>query len=166
MNLRILALPDPRLRAVCAPVGQVDESVRALAEDILAAMYAAPGRGLAAPQVGVLKRLFVMDTTWKEGTPTPAVFLNPVVLERAAAAASGPEGCLSIPGVTVDVERPAAVRIGWTALDGSAAEGWFERFAAVCVQHEIDHLDGRLCIDLLGGAERRAIEARFAGAAA
>lgn len=166
MSLRVLSLPDPRLRAVCAPVGQVDDEVRALAKDMLAAMYAAPGRGLAAPQVGVMKRLFVMDTTWKEGEPSPAVFVDPVVLARSQQLARGAEGCLSIPGFTVEVERPAAVRLGWTALDGSAAEGWFDGFAAVCVQHEVDHLDGRLCIDLLSEAERGEIEARFAGAAA
>ena len=165
MSLRILTLPDPRLRDVCAPVGRVDDEVRTLAERMLEEMYAAPGRGLAASQVGVMKRLFVMDTTWKEGTPAPSVFVDPVVLERSEEMLRGPEGCLSIPGVTVEVQRAAAVRLGWTRLDGNPAEGWFDGFAAVCVQHEIDHLDGRLCIDLLGEAERREIETRFASAA-
>ncbi len=166
MSRAILVLPDPRLRAVSKAVGAVDDGVRALASEMLAEMYAAPGRGLAATQVGVTKRLFVMDATWKEGAPSPMVFVDPVILECSEERVRGLEGCLSIPGVTVEVERAARVRLRWTALDGSLAESGFDGFASVCVQHEIDHLDGRLCIDRLGEVERRSVEARFAGASA
>ena len=147
MILPILRWPDPRLSTPCAPVTGT-EDLTALAADMLETMYAAPGRGLAAPQVGVMKRLFVMDTDWKTGDPAPRVCLNPVIepvagpvagSERQAPAMSrvtGPEGCLSIPGIMTEVERFGAILLHWTALDGTRHSELLTGFAAVCAQHE------------------------------
>lgn len=157
MILPILRWPDPRLSTPCAPAVQSDE-LRALAADMLETMYAAPGRGLAAPQVGHLLRVFVMDVSWKEGSRAPMVFVNPVILWRDAALMPGPEGCLSIPGPTTIVERAQAIRMAWTDLDGAAQEETFTGFAAICAQHEYDHLDGILTLDRLSPeARERAI---------
>ena len=115
---------------------------------MLETMYAAPGRGLAAPQVGRLLRMFVMDVTWRTGVPEPIVFVNPEI-EPYGARILGPEGCLSIPGPVTEVERFAQVRVRWTDLDGKAQEAEFDGFAAICIQHEYDHLDGVLTLDRL-----------------
>ncbi|QCO57542.1 peptide deformylase (plasmid) [Pseudorhodobacter turbinis] len=144
--LPILLMPDPRLRAACAPVDAFDARLKQLADDMLDTMYAAPGRGLAGPQVGAMIRLFVMDTTWKEGRPNPLVFINPVI-KNSHGTAINTEGCLSIPDRTVRIERPDVVHLAWRDLAGRACEGFFEGIAATCVQHERDHLDGVLCID-------------------
>ena len=148
MALRpIVQVPDPVLRGVAAPVERFDEGLRDLARDMLETMYAAPGRGLAAPQVGLGLRLFVMDVGWKEGAPDPQVFVNPEVLGVSDETATREEGCLSIPGRVSRVTRPAEVALRWLDLDGAVQEDTFGGFAATCVQHEIDHLDGVLCID-------------------
>jgi len=144
--LPILQLPDARLRQTCAPVTQFDATLKQLADDMLETMYAAPGRGLAGPQVGALHRIFVMDAGWKEGRPSPLVCINPEIKD-ASGTATGTEGCLSIPGQPVRISRPAVVRMAWQDLAGRHCEGFFEGFSAVCVQHERDHLDGILCID-------------------
>ncbi len=143
----IVQVPDPVLREVAAPVEAFDDGLRALAQDMLETMYEAPGRGLAAPQIGLGLRLFVMDVAWKEGEPEPYVFVNPVVVEASDERVTREEGCLSIPGRTSRVTRPAEVALRWQDLDGAEREGRFDGFAATCVQHEIDHLDGVLCID-------------------
>jgi peptide deformylase len=114
---------------------------------MLDAMYAAPGRGLAAPQVGVTQRLFVMDTTWKDAAPTPQVFVNPQIIWCSETATTMDEGCLSIPGQLVPVTRPAEVDLRWQSLDGTTQQARQTGFAAACVQHEVDHLDGILCTD-------------------
>lgn len=145
--LPILRHPDARLRAVCAPVGAVDDAVRALAADLLDTMYAAPGRGLAAPQVGVLRRLFVIDPTWRDGAPDPLVCIDPEIAAPSAETARRSEGCLSIPDRPVDVIRPAAVTLRWTGLDGRRHERRLSGFAAAAAQHEADHLDGILILD-------------------
>ena len=163
MKRAILTWPDPRLREVAAPVGDVTPEIRRLAEDMLETMYAAPGRGLAATQVGVAKRLFVMDATWREGRPDPQVFLDPEIVEPGAGTARREEACLSLPGITAEVERPAEVTLRWTGLDGARHERRLSGFAATCVQHETDHLDGRLCIDLLGPEARAALDPALAG---
>jgi peptide deformylase len=142
----IVQVPDPVLRGVAASVENIDE-VRDLARDMLETMYAAPGRGLAAPQVGLPLRLFVMDVGWKEGAPAPRVFVNPEVLGVSDETATREEGCLSIPGRVSRVTRPAEVALRWLDLDGAVQEDTFGGFAATCVQHEIDHLDGILCTD-------------------
>ncbi len=150
--LPILRWPDERLQSTCAPV---TGDVRQLAEDMLETMYAAPGRGLAAPQVGVMQRLFVMDETWKEGTPAPMVFVNPEIVAQSDDTVTQPEGCLSIPGVLVDVTRPSAVTLRWKSLSGVIQEERFNGFAAACVQHELDHLNGLVTFDRIE-AEARA----------
>ncbi len=147
--LPILHWPDPRLATVCAPVGEVTPEVRALAADMLETMYAAPGRGLAGPQVGAMLRLFVMDAWWKDGPHDPQVIIDPEVVWLSGDRAEGPEGCLSIPGVLAPVERAVALQLGWTTLDGERVEAELKGFVAICVQHELDHLDGIVTLDRL-----------------
>lgn len=153
----IVTWPDPVLAQVASPVVVFDAELRALAADMLETMYAAPGRGLAAPQVGVLARLFVMDVTWKEGVRSPRVMVNPVVSEPSEERAAMHEGCLSIPGLTAEVERPVAVTLEWQDLDGVRHRERMEGFAALCVQHEADHLDGILTLDRITAGERARI---------
>jgi len=143
----IVKVPDPVLRESCAPMEAFGEDLRRLSEDMLETMYDAPGRGLAAPQIGLPIRLFVMDVGWRDGTPDPRVFVNPEIVGASGERVTREEGCLSIPGRTSRVSRPAEVDLRWQDLDGTAREGRFDGFAATCVQHEIDHLDGVLCID-------------------
>ena len=156
MSLRHIVLhPDPRLKTVCKPVAQIDDAIRRLAADMLETMYDAPGIGLAAPQVGILARLLVMDCVKEEGaTPRPLVLINPEVVWSSETRNTYEEGCLSIPDHYAEVERPAEVRVRWTDLDGAAQEEHFTGLWATCVQHEIDHLDGRLFIDYLGPIKR------------
>lgn len=143
----ILTVPDATLRAVCDPVTVFDKDLTALSEEMFAAMYAAPGRGLAAPQIGDLRRIFVMDVTWKTGERSPRVFVNPQIVTASAALVVNEESCLSIPMITVAVQRPSVLTLRWQGLDGAPQEGVFEGTAAVIVQHERDHLDGILCTD-------------------
>jgi peptide deformylase len=157
--LPILRWPDARLGQVCAPV---TGDVTGLAADMLDTMYDAPGRGLAAPQVGVLKRLFVMDVAWKTGAPDPLVCINPEILWASETRAEGAEGCLSIPGPTTVVSRATQIRLGWTGLDGVRREALLEGFAAICAQHEYDHLDGILTLDRLTPEARAAAVAQVA----
>lgn len=145
----ILVWPDPRLRAVAEPVGDVTDEVRALADEMLRIMYAAPGRGLAGPQIGEMRRIFVMDCTWKDGTPDPRVMLDPEIVSVSDTLVAREEGCLSLPGFTLGLKRPDEVVLRYTDLDGTRREETFTGFAATCVQHERDHLDGILCIDRL-----------------
>lgn len=159
--LPILRWPDARLQTVCAPVPEITAETGALAADMLETMYAAPGRGLAAPQVGVLLRLFVMDTTWKEGARSPRVCLNPEILWRSDARVSGPEGCLSIPGILTRVERAETIRLRWTGLDGVTREEDLTGFDAICAQHEYDHLDGIVTLDRLPPEIRAQAEAEY-----
>lgn len=140
--LPIVLHPDPILRVACRPVSG---DATALARDMLDTMYAAPGRGLAAPQVGIAERLFVMDCTWKEGLPDPRVFLNPVVVARDGRQVNE-EACLSIPDAPRRVARPASVTLEWDGGDGRRREA-FAGFAAACICHEMDHLDGVLLFD-------------------
>ncbi len=151
----ILCWPDPRLTEVCTPVGAITPEIEVLAHDMLETMYDAPGRGLAAPQVGVLSRIFVMDTGWKEGKSDPLICINPMLQEVSEERATQEEGCLSIPGVSADVSRPARVQMVWTGLNGARYVQSFEGFAAACAQHELDHLDGVVTFDHLD-AETRA----------
>lgn len=138
----ILRHPDPVLRVACA---LVEGDVVALARDMLDTMYAAPGRGLAAPQVGEALRLFVMDATWKDGLADPRVFVNPAIVAREGRQVNE-EACLSIPDTPRRVARPARVTLEWDGKDGRRRED-FEGFAAACVCHEMDHLDGVLILD-------------------
>ncbi len=145
--LAIRTVPDPVLRQICAPVTMFDADLMTLANDMRETMYAAPGRGLAAPQVGVLSRIFVMDATWKDGDPTPMVFVNPQVVSASDRLVTQPEGCLSIPDQLIDVARPDVVRLYWQDVSGADHEADFSGFSAACTQHEIDHLDGVLITD-------------------
>lgn len=160
--LPLVLWPDARLACVCTAIKAIDAQVQQLAQDMLDTMYAAPGRGLAAPQVGVLRRLFVMDTTWKEGTRAPLVCINPDILWRSDTLQPGPEGCLSIPGVTTEVARATEIRLGWTGLDGQRHDQHLTGFAAICAQHEYDHLQGIVTFDRLSPAARRVAEAVYA----
>lgn len=154
--------PDPVLSKRCAAIAD-PASVADLARDMLETMYAAPGRGLAAPQVGRAIRLFVMDVTWKEGAPSPFVCVNPQIADRAPEAVPGPEGCLSIPGVTAEVPRAPWVVLRWTTPAGEAREERLEGPAAICAQHEYDHLDGIVTLDRIDAGQRAALEADYAG---
>lgn len=159
MTLRpILIHPDPRLKAAARPVDGITPDIRRLADDMLETMYDAPGIGLAAPQVGVPARVIVMDCTKKEGeAPRPMVLINPQVTWRSDARSVYEEGCLSIPEQYADVERPAEVQVRWTTPEGREEEERFAGLWATCVQHEIDHLDGRLFIDYLSPLKRQLI---------
>jgi peptide deformylase len=162
MALRpILIHPDPRLRRTAAAVGAPDAAVRSLAQDMLATMYAAPGIGLAATQLGVMKRVFVMDCADKDEPPQPMVLIDPELVWASDALAANEEGCLSIPDVFEDVVRPDRVRMAWTDLEGARREAEFAERWATCAQHELDHLNGRLFIDHLGAVRRSMITARM-----
>ncbi len=152
----ILIHPDPRLKKLCDPVTEITAELRVLAADMLETMYEAPGIGLAAPQVGVTKRLLVMDCI-KDGPAEPMVLINPQVIWASEDQTVYEEGCLSIPDQYADVKRPAEVQVRWTDLDGQAQEQQFSGLWATCVQHEIDHLDGKLFIDYLGPLKRQMI---------
>lgn len=158
--LEILKWPDPRLAQTCDPVLPSEDMTQVVA-DMFETMYAAPGRGLAGPQVGVMKRVFVTDTTWKDGPGTPIAFLNPVITDWSETMAVQDEGCLSIPGLMVPVERPDWVQLTWNVPTGQAQTARFEGFAAACVQHELDHLDGRITFDHLNATDRNMAEAKY-----
>ncbi len=158
MKRPILLHPDPRLKQVCAPVSDLSDARRALAEDMLATMYDAPGIGLAAPQVGVLERLIVIDCVKEEGEPPrPLVMFNPEVIASSDEVSTYEEGCLSIPEHYADVTRPAGVQVRWIDESGSERMEEFAGLWATCVQHEIDHLDGKLFIDRIGAMRRQVI---------
>lgn len=155
--LRIITWPDPMLARVCEPVGEIDDGIRRLASDMLETLYAAEGRGLAAPQVGHLLRLFVMDVGWKEKQPLPVVCINPEITWISPEPAVREEGCLSLPGIAARVRRPAQVHMRWTDLDGQARDEDLAGFAATCAQHEVDHLDGIVTLDRLDRDTRLAL---------
>ncbi|WP_323769699.1 peptide deformylase [Antarctobacter sp.] len=158
--LPILKWPDPRLAQPCAPVTD-PKAVETLVTDMFETMYDAPGRGLAAPQVGVMQRLFVMDAGWKEGDMTPLACLNPTIMSATDAKTTVTEGCLSVPGVTADVTRPAEIRLAFTDLTGVAQEIALSGAAATIAQHELDHLDGVMHFDRLDPAARDALLAAY-----
>ncbi|AXI45048.1 peptide deformylase [Sulfitobacter sp. SK012] len=159
--LEIVQWPDARLCETCVPVDEITPEIEALAADMLETMYAAPGRGLAGPQVGAMHRIFVMDAGWKEGKPDPLVCINPMLQEIGEDRVVSTEGCLSIPGVQADVSRPAQVQMMWTGLNGGRYVQAFDGFAAACVQHEIDHLDGIVTFDHLDAETRAILEAPY-----
>lgn len=157
--LPIVEVPDPRLRQVSAPVAEVDESVRALIADMFDTMYDAPGIGLAAIQVGVPKRIVVMDLQEQEGEDgkpirAPRVFVNPEIVDPAEERSVYTEGCLSVPDQFADVERPAHCRVKWLDENGVAHDERFEGLLATCIQHEMDHLEGIVFLDHLSRLKR------------
>lgn len=154
----IIIHPDPRLKTACRPIGTITDDIRRLADDMLDTMYDAPGIGLAAPQVGVMARLIVMDCVKEDKVPPrPLALINPEVIWSSEAQFTYEEGCLSLPEMFADVERPSEVKVRWTALDGSPQEEHFVGLWATCVQHEIDHLNGKLFIDYLSPIRRQMI---------
>lgn len=157
-TLDILQYPDPYLRRKAASVEAVDDEVRALVDDMLETMYAAPGIGLAATQVGVDRRIAVIDVS--ESKDEPLVLINPEILAPEGSETSE-EGCLSIPGVFEKVTRPECVTLRALDRDGNAYELQADGLLAVCIQHEVDHLDGRLFIDRLSMLKRQRIEKRL-----
>jgi len=159
MALRnILIHPDPRLKKVTAPVASVNDDLRRLADDMLETMYDAPGIGLAAPQIAVMSRMLVMDCAKEEdATPEPMVLINPEIVWSSDERNVYEEGCLSIPEQYAEVERPAEVEVTWTDLDGATKRERFDGLWATCVQHEIDHLDGKMFIDYLKPLKRQMI---------
>lgn len=152
--LPILLHPDPRLKKSCEPVGSVTAEMRALADNMLETMYDAPGVGLAAPQVGDLARLFVMDCSEPESNVEPMVLINPEVTWTSGEVNVHNEGCLSLPELFEDVERPAQVRMSFLDIDGKPQEIEFDGLWATCAQHELDHLNGKLFIDHLSRMKR------------
>jgi peptide deformylase len=157
--LPIIEVPDPRLRAISTPVETIDDEIRDLIANMFDTMYDAPGIGLAAVQVGVPKRLIVMDLQEEEdedGKPIrdPHVFINPEILEPADESNVYTEGCLSVPDQFADVERPARCRVKWLDEKGEAHDALFEGMLATCIQHEMDHLEGIVFIDHLSRLKR------------
>ncbi|HXA38855.1 MAG TPA: peptide deformylase [Phenylobacterium sp.] len=150
----ILIVPDPILKKVSAPVAAVDDELRALMDDMLETMYAAPGIGLAAIQVGVPKRVIVMDLAREGEPPAPQYFVNPEILWASEETAPYEEGCLSVPEIYDEVERPAQVKLRYMNYQGETIEEDAEGLFAVCIQHEMDHLDGVLFIDHLSRLKR------------
>jgi len=155
MALRdILIVPDPILKQVSKPVETVDDDLRALMDDMLETMYAAPGIGLAAIQVGVPKRVIVMDLAREGEPPAPRYFVNPEILWASEETAPYEEGCLSVPEIFDEVERPSQVKLRYLDYDGKVVEEDAEGLYAVCIQHEMDHLEGVLFIDYLSRLKR------------
>ena len=165
----IIILPDKQLRLVSRSIEKVTPEVRRLADDMFETMYAAPGIGLAAIQVGQPVRLITMDLATKEENgevnPRPRVFINPEILSSSEETSIYEEGCLSIPEYYEEVERPARVRVRFTDLDGKVHEEDAEGIYATCIQHEVDHLNGVLFIDYLSKLKRDRVQKKFSKAA-
>ncbi len=158
MKRPILLHPDPRLKKLCTPVSDMTDDLRSLGDYMLATMYDAPGIGLAAPQVGVLERLIVLDCVKAEGeAPRPLIMFNPEIIASSDETNVYEEGCLSIPEHFADVTRPAEVQVRWIDRDGKEHSEEMGGLWATCVQHEIDHLDGKLFIDYLKPLRRQMI---------
>jgi peptide deformylase len=152
--LPIIVAPDPRLKTVAKPVDGVDDSLRRLMDDMLETMYAAPGIGLAAPQVGVSKRVVVLDLAREEEKPAPIFMANPVLEELSEETGIYEEGCLSLPEYFADVERPEHATISYLGRDGAKQVLKADGLLATCIQHEIDHLDGVLFVDHISRIRR------------
>ena len=154
-TLQILEYPDPRLRKQAVPVETVDEEIRRLVEDMLETMYAAPGIGLAATQVDTHKRVLVMDVS--EGGDDPQCFINPVILEQEGSEICE-EGCLSVPEFTANVERAEKIKVQALDRRGTSFQLDADGLLAVCIQHEMDHMEGKLFIDYLSALKRQRLK--------
>lgn len=157
-KLEILEIPDPRLRTVAKPVENFDEALSALVENMVETMYDARGIGLAATQVNVHQRLLVLDVS--DAQDTPREYINPEILQSEGSETCE-EGCLSVPGIYADVSRAERIRIKAYDREGTAFEEDLDGMHAVCLQHEIDHLDGKLFVDYLSEAKRQRIRKRL-----
>jgi len=166
MALReIIMLPDKRLRLTSEPVKRIDAGVRKLVEDMFETMYAAPGIGLAGIQIGVAKRVVVMDLSKKEEDHKPLVFINPEITWASDETTTYEEGCLSIPEYYEEVERPERVKVKYLDLDGTAHEIEAKGLFATCIQHEVDHTNGVLFIDHISKLKRDRVTKKFIKAA-
>jgi peptide deformylase len=166
MALRdILIIPDKRLRMTSEPVKAIDKDIRALIEDMFETMYAAPGIGLAAIQIGVPKRVVTMDLAKKDDPAEPLVFINPEIVWSSDDKATYEEGCLSIPEYYEEVERPKSVRVKYLDRDGKPQEMEADGLLATCLQHEIDHINGVLFIDHISKLKRNMVLKKFKKAA-
>lgn len=163
--LPIVKLPDPILRQTSAPVERVDDALRRLIGDMFETMYKAPGVGLAAIQVGVPLRLLVLDVADKEQAPEPIAMLNPEILVLGDTLRLHEEGCLSIPDTHVEIERPGSLKVRFLDRDGQLQEITAEGLLATAIQHEIDHLNGKLIIDFLSKLRRDMVIRKFKKAA-
>jgi peptide deformylase len=161
----IIKLPDKRLRLVSEPIKRIDAGIRKLVDEMFETMYDAPGIGLAAIQIGVAKRVITMDLSKKEDDHEPRVFINAEVAWKSAEKLKYEEGCLSIPDYYEEVERPAQVKVKYLDLDGNAHEIEAKGLFAICLQHEIDHVNGILFIDHLSKLKRDRVIKKFAKAA-
>lgn len=159
--LPIIKLPDPILRQVSKPIETVDDGVRRLAADMLETMYKAPGVGLAGIQVAVPRRILVLDVSEKEDEPQPIVMINPEILSLGPELRMHEEGCLSIPETHVEIERPSALLVRFLDVQGKQIELDAEGLLATAIQHEINHLDGRLIIDFLSKMRRDMVIRKF-----
>ncbi len=157
-KLTILVFPDPRLRKIASPVDVVDDALRGLIDDMFETMYDAPGIGLAATQVDVHRRLLVADVS--ANSNEPHALINPVILEKDGVTVSE-EGCLSVPGYYEEVERAEHIRVRYQDRSGTEIETEMDGTLAICVQHEVDHLDGKLFVDYLSEAKRSRIRKRL-----
>lgn len=157
----IVTWPDPRLEQACDEIRTFGSPLRQLTKDLLDTMYEARGRGLAAPQIGVMKRVFVMDISWKETVPEPKVFINPGIERHSDLKVSGAEACLSIPGVETDVQRFTWIEAIWQDHDGETHRQRFDGFASICFQHELDHLNGKLTLDHLQPKDRARVVSNY-----
>src|SRR5438309_5677357 len=165
--LPIVEVPDPRLRQISSPVEKVDADVRALVADMFETMYAAPGIGLAAIQVGVAKRILVIDLqepAEEGGEPVrdPRVFINPEIVQASEHEVPYTEGCLSVPDQYAEVDRPDRIRARWLDEHGASHEEELDGLLAVCLQHEMDHLEGVLFIDHLSRLKREMVLKKLA----
>jgi len=161
----IIKLPDKRLRLVSEPIKRIDDGIRKLVDDMFDTMYKAPGIGLAAIQIGVPKRVIILDLSKKEDDHKPLVFINPEVTWTSEETSKYEEGCLSIPDYYEEVERPAKVKVKYLDLDGKAHETEVKGLLATCLQHEIDHINGVLFIDHLSRLKRSLIIKKLTKAA-
>jgi len=157
----IIALPDPVLRKVSAPIERVDDDLRRLMDDMLETMYAAPGVGLAAIQVGIPRRVVVLDVAPEGEGPRPLCLVNPEIVALGSEMRLHEEGCLSIPEVLVEIERPATLTVRYLDRDGEPRELAAEGLLATVLQHEINHLDGKLIIDFLSSLKRDMVVRKF-----
>jgi len=159
---KIITIPDPQLRLISRPIEKVGRETLALADDMLETMYDAPGIGLAAIQIGAPERMLVIDLAKKEEPRNPMVFINPEIVSASAEMNVYEEGCLSIPDYYEEVSRPAAIRLRFLDREGRPQEIDADGLLATCLQHEIDHLDGRLFIDHLSKLKRDRVIKKFA----
>ena len=163
-RLPIVIAPDPVLKRTCKPVERVDDGVRQLLDDLLETMYAAPGIGLAAPQVGVLKRVIVVDCAGENEPPQPYRLVNPEILWTSNERVTFSEGCLSLPDFYADISRPVEAKLRYLDRDDEIRELHAKGLLATCIQHEIDHLSGVLFVDYLSALKRNIILRKLAKA--